>query len=445
MLAALPREDATVRVIVKSDDALSNKSIGDALTVLGHKLDISRVEPRVEDGQKQIEEARQSCKRAGQLALALEATAVSTYERALDAYRRAVPAVKDMSEAAHCALELGATLHELHRDELAQQVFRQVLFLAPKAEADPKRFIPAMVKAFERAKAGMKRPVMGSLTVSGEPVGASVFVDGQLRGRLPISFPDLPVGTHWLTVSAAGRQPLVTLQTIEPNKAARVEAFLPELGQNLQGGAMLSLLATDVALASEELQALESGARAMQSEWVILLASTPSGLSARVYGLAEKRVLPPLSAPTLAELVNQLKELMKSQTSPVSNEPAAARPVAIKARPPQKAQAPFGVAFLPFGIAQFAQGRPLAGALFLGSQLLLLGANLGGYFWGQQFRMGDGSYRNGELVAGLQIATNVAFGMLIADVVGGLIESIVYGARARPAANTASAGGDLAK
>jgi hypothetical protein len=117
------------------------------------------------------------------------------------------------------------------------------------------------------------------------------------------------------------------------------------------------------------------------------------------------------------------REIVIAATQPVAEETASARPQTMKVHPV--------LAILPFGAAQFVERRPLAAALFLVSEVLLLGANIGTYVAASRLRSPDGTYDQPVTAEALKWVANAALIGLIAEMVGGAIDGLLH--RERPA------------
>ncbi len=65
-----------------------------------------------------------------------------------------------------------------------------------------------------------------TLTVTSDPSGGNVSVDGQSYGRTPLTLRDLPAGTHSVTVTMAGRQPFTRSVDLRPGGSHDVVATL---------------------------------------------------------------------------------------------------------------------------------------------------------------------------------------------------------------------------
>ncbi len=89
-------------------------------------------------------------------------------------------------------------------------------------------------------------------------------------------------------------------------------------------------------------------------------------------------------------------------------------------------------AFVPFGVGQLQNGQMLKGYLFLGGELALLGANitlwgLSRYYYNQEGRVAKKRADSYETIYNkLKLATNVMGAVVIAAMVAGVIDALVY-------------------
>lgn len=66
----------------------------------------------------------------------------------------------------------------------------------------------------------------GSISVTSVPAGASVFLDGQIRGSTPLTLSDIPSGSHSVMVQAEGYQEYTSAVVVSPGAATQVDASL---------------------------------------------------------------------------------------------------------------------------------------------------------------------------------------------------------------------------
>jgi hypothetical protein len=85
-----------------------------------------------------------------------------------------------------------------------------------------------------------------------------------------------------------------------------------------------------------------------------------------------------------------------------------------------------GASWLPLGIAQFLEHRPVAGGLLLASQVALLGVNLAMYGLTLSDKRKDGYYSNPQRSTATKWVVNASFIVLAVDVLAGGIDGIVH-------------------
>ncbi len=88
-----------------------------------------------------------------------------------------------------------------HDDAYAE--FKKVLYLDPKKHLTTKKYSPAIVKAFERAKQDMSKVPKGTVLIDTVPTGCNVFINAKDYGQSPINAV-LPVGEYFVKVQKEG-------------------------------------------------------------------------------------------------------------------------------------------------------------------------------------------------------------------------------------------------
>ncbi len=76
-----------------------------------------------------------------------------------------------------------------------------------KHRLNPVKYPPTLIKLFESAKDKVINGSKSSLSVTGSPLGARVYLDGSLVGKIPLSLHEIPVGDHYLAVVKSGYRP----------------------------------------------------------------------------------------------------------------------------------------------------------------------------------------------------------------------------------------------
>ncbi len=85
----------------------------------------------------------------------------------------------------------------------------------------------------ETALRGEDVGALGSISVSSNVDGASVYLDEKLVGEAPLRREDIPAGRHRVRVESAGHEPFETDIRVSAGKRAKVEANLSILGPSL--------------------------------------------------------------------------------------------------------------------------------------------------------------------------------------------------------------------
>lgn len=81
------------------------------------------------------------------------------------------------------------------------------------------------VQASSRATNGL---LAGTLSIDSRPVGASVFIDGQLVGTTPLLLPHISPGTHTVRLKLAAHQDWRSTEQVVPDGRNRVTAALEQ-------------------------------------------------------------------------------------------------------------------------------------------------------------------------------------------------------------------------
>ena len=118
-----------------------------------------------------------------------------------------------------------ARLHSDLGDMLAARAdLARLIALTPERELDPGVFSPALVKAHRKLRRERKRK-RGTIHVVTAPPGAEVWVDGQRRGRAPLSVAVL-AGEHFVAAGPEGGRAGSTV-TVVHGDAKPVNLTLP--------------------------------------------------------------------------------------------------------------------------------------------------------------------------------------------------------------------------
>jgi PEGA domain len=91
--------------------------------------------------------------------------------------------------------------------------------------------VPSPAQALSRAQASSPATnglLAGTLSIDSRPVGASVFIDGQLVGTTPLLLPNISPGTHAIRLHLAAHQDWRSTAQVVPDSRNRVTAALEE-------------------------------------------------------------------------------------------------------------------------------------------------------------------------------------------------------------------------
>jgi tetratricopeptide (TPR) repeat protein len=115
---------------------------------------------------------------------------------------------------------LGQCYEKLGQLQLAISYYRDYLRQVPGAE--DRQTVEALIANLEQRFAEERRP---PVTISSEPSGAQVHVDGEARGMTPWS-DRLDIGPHLLEVTREGHQPLRRNLEVRPGEPLQLQLML---------------------------------------------------------------------------------------------------------------------------------------------------------------------------------------------------------------------------
>lgn len=361
----------------------------------------------LDDAREWIGSARKAWSEGQELAFRLETNAArAKLEEALVLFGRGAPALEDFGEYARLLIDLGALFVDAKMDGSARDAFKRALVLETRDRPSEKQYPPPVVVRFESVAAELARQPRISVSIVGQPDGAELRWDGRRAGVLPLSIADVLPGEHWLSARHPGKKYFSALVTVTKENN-RAEVFMSDAEETRT----LEQRALSAALHEGEPTAVESRALAALLEGqsaVLLLArdrSDSTGPCRAVYRIHTQKGTTRLQA----------------MVSPAPFDVAKLLAVDEPQKPRAELVHPV-VAIAPFGIGQLAEGRALSGALFLASEGALLATNLVAYGIGRRDRREDGTYADVSRAETLQLVTNIAFGLFIADVVFGAID-----------------------
>ena len=226
--------------------------------------------------------------------------ALAQLKRALVLYEEGLASVGKLEAVAETLGFLGATAMALGYDGDARDYFRNVVAMMPAAE--PLDEFSAETKAFfAKTKKKLLKKKRGGLKIVTEPAGAAVRVDGEDRGKSPVTVTDLVRGDHYVQADGDGaglasarvrvkgkgtKEVTLTLATeVGPEPAQKADATLV---------ADLGKLARANDLSPEFREKAEAIGTQTRADCVVVGYIVPQGnnfvLTPYVYGMAEKQV-----------------------------------------------------------------------------------------------------------------------------------------------------------
>jgi tetratricopeptide (TPR) repeat protein len=189
--------------------------------------DMNALDTQTKDALAAREIAERGCERGIKQAFELSTDkAIATFEEALASYSRATLAVTDYAPMARCIVHLGAAWLVQGKREKALALLQQAIVLDSTFRPSLADFSPDVVKAYVDAEKKAARIAVGSITVTGQPIGAKVVLDARERGPLPISISGLMPGVHWLAVTMPGFEPFSTRVILPDASGQKTEVFL---------------------------------------------------------------------------------------------------------------------------------------------------------------------------------------------------------------------------
>lgn len=326
-------------------------------------------------GDKPLAAAVAKCDQARRLGLEMRLElALRAYDEALGLFAQAMAGSTQWTEQmALCFADRGAHAADLKRDALALSSFVNALTLAPHLVLSPRVYSPSVIALFQNAKQKVKTLPHSTITIVTTPPGARIEIDGTEVGSTPAS-PSLTACEHWLVVRKEGHEPVITSVIVVPGRVDKVELFLKPSASPAPG------------------------------------SGEPSPIAPSSDRAPNVTVETPASAP------------------------AASAPAALVVPAPLPSPSvPAGLAWLPFGVAQFLERRYLPGGLLLGAQVLLLAASTTAFAIIMADRRADGRFNNPARDQALQGVNLASAGLLLATGVIGAIDGELHRGAPAPA------------
>lgn len=168
-----------------------------ARTVAKGTLD--RAEKSVEDARKQVQRRKWDA-------------AIREYTKALTLYAKEIAQLTDLRPYHEAIVERALAYLEAGYDDNAEEEFLRALAFDPELKLPPSAS-PAAQATLMRATSRVQ-PAPAKLTVTVDPAGATVVVDGRISKAAPAEFEGLPRGEHVVQVFAPDYQPNARIVTV---------------------------------------------------------------------------------------------------------------------------------------------------------------------------------------------------------------------------------------
>jgi hypothetical protein len=400
---------APILVLVGAD-------LGSACVAPAPVLEIREVgAPKNAELDRWIEQAREARSKGRELAFRLQTRAAEAkLEEALASFLRG----ESLSEYVATLIDLGALYVDAKMEAPARAAFRRAEILESGDRPSERQYPPAVVQRFDVVRAELSRQARVSVAIVGQPEGAEIRWDGRRAGVLPVSIADVLPGEHWLSAWYPGKKPYSALVAVTGEKN-RVEVFMtdvegePTIDQRALGSAEHAGEPSEL-----EAHALES---LLEGRKTLVLIARDRGDSAgpcravyrvhRLHGTTPVETMPKGAPFDVARIAGEPVE--------------APLPAAVEIAPKVEAVHPL-LAVAPFGVGQLAEDRTLAGSLFLASESALLATNIIAYAIGRSDRRADGTYGDVPRAQALEVVTDLALGLFVAEVVLGAIDGFVH-------------------
>ena len=122
----------------------------------------------------------------------------------------------------------------------ARQMFSAAIRMDPNYRLDRRAFSPSLVQEFERARESVQQSARGSLRVVSNPKVAEIKLNGRILGVTPLTIEILPVGMHYLKISANKYQDILKRIEIRGGERLKVKERLSWLGEDISRPPVLS-------------------------------------------------------------------------------------------------------------------------------------------------------------------------------------------------------------
>jgi hypothetical protein len=130
--------------------------------------------------------------------------AATTLQAAIQKYEEHFADLVDYDNMVDAHVQIAVAYFELGYDDNGEEALSTVASLRPNITVDKRLHSKKFTETLEKLHATFDSYRSGQLTVTSEPAGASVFVDGVRKGNTPVVISDLRKGSHYLQVRQQG-------------------------------------------------------------------------------------------------------------------------------------------------------------------------------------------------------------------------------------------------
>lgn len=238
-LAAPPPTPKTIAALVVANDRGAESSVVKFQTYIGEALEaypglhVKKSEelfgmPVDDETQTVFSRAEKSFEEGRQ---AFEARKFQDAERklrtTLKEYERSVVMLRTCGHYCDALAMYAASLHARGDSEEAKLILLDLLGLAPTYDLNAKKFSKEFIRFRVDVATSQPASLRGSVVVRSKPLGARIFVDGELRGYAPASIGPLPMGKHLLQLEHPGYRQRGEIVEISPEELEVAAELVP--------------------------------------------------------------------------------------------------------------------------------------------------------------------------------------------------------------------------
>lgn len=202
----------------------------------------------------------------------------------------------------------------------ARQAFREALRLDPEYRLDSRAFPPSMVNIFENVRESLRMAPTGSIRVQASPKAADVYLNGVIKGVVPLTLSGLPEGEHYIKISANKYSTVRRRVEVAAGKTVKVSERL-----EWRGGKVGKLTGKTFATSIESFAQVDEALRIaelMRVDKVVLVDAEEKGgdrvISARMvdagYKTGHRPIVIPYQSGGLGAAVADLLEQLVSES-----------------------------------------------------------------------------------------------------------------------------------